>query len=118
MGIRLGSKPWVTQGLKEDRFDSKARSETWDYHGDEQMIADGNNCHWKMASKGIPAQLVSTACFRTAELYPLIEAEAKANGDARIVNHSSMGRDHTQNKGLEEWLGEKHQIWWIEKNRF
>lgn len=38
----------------------------------------------------------------TAELFPLIEAEAKATGDARIVNHSSMGRDHTQNKGLEE----------------
>ena len=38
----------------------------------------------------------------TAELFPLLEAEAKDTGDARIVNHSSMGRDHTQHKGLEE----------------
>ena len=38
----------------------------------------------------------------TAELFPLLQAEAKANGDARIVNHSSLGRDHTPNGGLEE----------------
>ncbi|CAB9527086.1 Uncharacterized oxidoreductase C736.13 [Seminavis robusta] len=38
----------------------------------------------------------------TAELFPLLEAEAKANGDARIVNHSSGARDMTPNKGLEE----------------
>ncbi|CAL1169151.1 unnamed protein product [Cladocopium goreaui] len=38
----------------------------------------------------------------TAELFPLLEAEAEQNGDARIVNHSSLGRLHTVNKGLEE----------------
>ena len=32
----------------------------------------------------------------------LTEAEAKESGDARIVNHSSVGRLHTVNKGLEE----------------
>ncbi|CAB9507919.1 Uncharacterized oxidoreductase C736.13 [Seminavis robusta] len=38
----------------------------------------------------------------TAELFPLLEAEANATGDARIVNHSSLGREHTPNNGLEE----------------
>lgn len=38
----------------------------------------------------------------TAELLPLLEAEAEANGDARIVNHSSLGRLHTPNDRLEE----------------
>ncbi|CAE7487528.1 unnamed protein product [Symbiodinium natans] len=38
----------------------------------------------------------------TAELFPLLEAEAAANGDARIVSHSSLGRLHTVNNGLEE----------------
>jgi len=38
----------------------------------------------------------------TAELLPLLEAEAEANGDARIVNHSSFGRLHTPNDRLEE----------------
>ncbi|CAE6909257.1 unnamed protein product [Symbiodinium natans] len=38
----------------------------------------------------------------TAELFPLLEAQAKETGDARIVNHSSMGRLHTEHKGLEE----------------
>jgi NAD(P)-dependent dehydrogenase (short-subunit alcohol dehydrogenase family) len=38
----------------------------------------------------------------TAELFPLLEAEANATGDARIVNHSSLGREFTPNKGLEE----------------
>lgn len=38
----------------------------------------------------------------TAELFPLLAAEAKEIGDARIVNHSSLGRLHTVNKGLEE----------------
>mmetsp|Transcript_37268 Transcript_37268/g.68186 ORF Transcript_37268/g.68186 Transcript_37268/m.68186 type:complete len:329 (-) Transcript_37268:56-1042(-) len=38
----------------------------------------------------------------TAELYPLLEAEARATGDARIVTHSSGGRLYTVNKGLEE----------------
>ncbi|MEE4281070.1 MAG: SDR family NAD(P)-dependent oxidoreductase [Pseudomonadales bacterium] len=38
----------------------------------------------------------------TAELFPLLEAEAEANGDARIVNHSSFGRLHTPNDRLEE----------------
>lgn len=42
----------------------------------------------------------------TAELYPLLELEAEANGDARIVNHSSDGRLWTPNKILEEkYLG-------------
>jgi NAD(P)-dependent dehydrogenase (short-subunit alcohol dehydrogenase family) len=36
----------------------------------------------------------------TAELLPLLEAEAEATGDARIVNHSSAARDMT--KALEE----------------
>ena len=38
----------------------------------------------------------------TAELFTLLEAEAEANGDARIVNHSSLGREYTPNNGLEE----------------
>ena len=38
----------------------------------------------------------------TKELYPLLQAEAEAGGDARIVTHSSLGRLHTPNKGLEE----------------
>mmetsp|Transcript_6728 Transcript_6728/g.7677 ORF Transcript_6728/g.7677 Transcript_6728/m.7677 type:complete len:336 (+) Transcript_6728:97-1104(+) len=38
----------------------------------------------------------------TAELFPLLVAESEASGDARIVNHSSLGRNHTPNKGLEE----------------
>jgi len=37
-----------------------------------------------------------------AELYPLLEAEAKETGDARIVTHSSLGRLHTPNSCLEE----------------
>ena len=37
-----------------------------------------------------------------AELFPLLQAEAEATGDARIVTHSSLGRLHTVNKGLEE----------------
>lgn len=38
----------------------------------------------------------------TAELYPLVEAESKDTGDARIVNHSSGARHNTPNKCLEE----------------
>ena len=38
----------------------------------------------------------------TAELFPLIKAAAEELGDARIVNHSSLGRSYTPNKGLEE----------------
>ncbi|MCH4890208.1 SDR family NAD(P)-dependent oxidoreductase [Acidaminobacter sp. JC074] len=38
----------------------------------------------------------------TAELFPLLEAESQANGDARIVNQSSFGRLHTPNNKLEE----------------
>lgn len=38
----------------------------------------------------------------TAELLPLLEAEAAASGDARVVNHSSFGRLHTPDKKLEE----------------
>lgn len=38
----------------------------------------------------------------TAEFLPLLEAEANANGDARIVNHSSLGRLHTPDNTLEE----------------
>ena len=38
----------------------------------------------------------------TKELFPLLEKEAAETGDARIVNHSSLGRDYTPNKGLEE----------------
>lgn len=38
----------------------------------------------------------------TAELFPLLEAEAEAGGDARIVNHSSGGRHFPASGGLEE----------------
>ncbi len=38
----------------------------------------------------------------TAELLPLLEKEAEQHGDARIVNHSSLGRLHTPNNKLEE----------------
>ncbi len=38
----------------------------------------------------------------TAELLPLLEAEAAASGDARIVSHSSFGRLRTPEKRLEE----------------
>jgi len=38
----------------------------------------------------------------TAELFPLLEAEAEKNGDARVVSHSSLGREWTPNNGLEE----------------
>jgi NAD(P)-dependent dehydrogenase (short-subunit alcohol dehydrogenase family) len=38
----------------------------------------------------------------TRELFPLLEAEAEETGDARIVNHSSMGRLLTPNDALEE----------------
>ena len=38
----------------------------------------------------------------TAELFPLLEAAAKEYGDARIVNHSSVGRFFTPNNMLEE----------------
>lgn len=44
----------------------------------------------------------------TAELYPLLEKEAQETGDARIVNHSSIGRDHTVNSGLEKQYFEKN----------
>ena len=38
----------------------------------------------------------------TAELFPLLEAQAEESGDARIVNHSSDGRYMTNNGKLEE----------------
>ena len=39
----------------------------------------------------------------TKELFPLLVESAKEDGDARIVQHSSMARDMTpDNKGLEE----------------
>lgn len=44
----------------------------------------------------------------TAELFPLLDAEAESNGDARIVNHSSLGREHTPNDGLEEKYFQKN----------
>lgn len=44
----------------------------------------------------------------TAELLPLLEAEAAANGDARIVNHSSLGRLHTPDSRLEQKYFEKN----------
>jgi len=44
----------------------------------------------------------------TAQLYPLLEKYAAANGDARIVNHSSGGRHMTPNKGLEQKYFEKN----------
>ena len=44
----------------------------------------------------------------TAELYPLLEKYAAANGDARIVNHSSGGRHMTPNKILEQKYLEKN----------
>ncbi len=49
----------------------------------------------------------------TAELFPLLEAEAEANSDARIVNHSSFGRLHTPNDRLEEkYFGKKRGQSW------
>ena len=44
----------------------------------------------------------------TAELLPLLEAYAKENGDARVVNHSSIGRLGTKNKCLEKPYLEKN----------
>lgn len=44
----------------------------------------------------------------TAELLPLLEAEAQKNGDARIVSHSSLGREYTPNNGLEEKYFQKN----------
>ena len=46
----------------------------------------------------------------TAELFPLLQAEAKdsGGGGACIVNHSSFGRLHTPNKGLEEKYFQKN----------
>eukprot|EP00567_Pseudictyota_dubia_P003392 CAMPEP_0197436422 /NCGR_PEP_ID=MMETSP1175-20131217/3867_1 /TAXON_ID=1003142 /ORGANISM="Triceratium dubium, Strain CCMP147" /LENGTH=332 /DNA_ID=CAMNT_0042965703 /DNA_START=165 /DNA_END=1163 /DNA_ORIENTATION=+ len=38
----------------------------------------------------------------TAELFPLLQAGAEKHGDARIVHHSSIGREYTPNDGLEE----------------
>lgn len=43
----------------------------------------------------------------TAELFPLLEAEAKSNGDARIVQHSSDARNRTRRKRLEEQYFDK-----------
>lgn len=44
----------------------------------------------------------------TAELYPLLEKYASANGDARIVNHSSGGRHMTPKGALERKYFEKN----------
>lgn len=44
----------------------------------------------------------------TAELYPLLEAQAEEMGDARIVNHSSGARYMTPNKKLERKYLEKN----------
>ena len=44
----------------------------------------------------------------TAELFPLLEKQAREGGDARIVNHSSIGRNHTPNKGLERKYFERN----------
>ncbi|CAJ1381087.1 unnamed protein product [Effrenium voratum] len=38
----------------------------------------------------------------TAELFPLLEAEAQQSGEARVVNHSSMGRNFLREKVVEE----------------
>lgn len=38
----------------------------------------------------------------TTELCPLLQAQCEETGDARVVTHSSFGRLHTPNKGLEE----------------
>ena len=44
----------------------------------------------------------------TAELLPLLQKEATEFGDARVVNHSSVGRHHTPRKGLEEKYFQKN----------
>jgi len=45
----------------------------------------------------------------TAELLPLLEAQAEASGDARIVNHSSEARNMTpKNSGLDRKYLEKN----------
>jgi NAD(P)-dependent dehydrogenase (short-subunit alcohol dehydrogenase family) len=43
----------------------------------------------------------------TKELFPLLLKSSKGCGDARIVQHSSMARDMTVNKGLEDKYLEK-----------
>jgi NAD(P)-dependent dehydrogenase (short-subunit alcohol dehydrogenase family) len=44
----------------------------------------------------------------TAELFPLLQKHANETGDARIVNHSSEGRNRTANKALERKYLEKN----------
>jgi len=45
----------------------------------------------------------------TKELFPLLLASAKAIGDARIVQHSSLARDMTSNSKLEEPFLKKYE---------
>jgi len=45
----------------------------------------------------------------TKELFPLLQASSKECGDARIVQHSSMARDMTENKALEDKYLEKQE---------
>jgi NAD(P)-dependent dehydrogenase (short-subunit alcohol dehydrogenase family) len=44
----------------------------------------------------------------TKELYPLLAKQAQEEGDARIVNHSSAGRNYTPDKCLERKYFEKN----------
>lgn len=45
----------------------------------------------------------------TKELLPLLEASSKEDGDARIVQHSSIARNNTVNKTLEEQYFSKQE---------
>jgi len=45
----------------------------------------------------------------TKELFPLLLASAKETGDARIVQHSSIARDHTATEQLEEKYMAKYE---------
>ena len=45
----------------------------------------------------------------TKELFPLLQASSKGCGDARIVQHSSLARNQTENNRLEEKYLEKQE---------
>lgn len=45
----------------------------------------------------------------TKELLPLLEVSSKEDGDARIVQHSSVARNNTKNKTLEEKYFSKYE---------
>ena len=59
----------------------------------------------KLGNEGYDTQMQTNHLSHfllAAELFPLLQAEAESSGAARIVTHSSLGRLHTVNKGLED----------------